>query len=170
MSDARPIAAAGGVRWWIDDCNNHRHGEAAARILSTASRLIEGSTRFVSPHAYVAWLQWRPVGVDHVGGMNRKPPHPTAVFGACLALFATLPAIYFAWLTKAASCEPDCKDGLVTAQFIVAFVGLVPMGVLFYATVTGRRRLAVGAFVAALLVYGFWGLVNDAATHGWGNL
>jgi hypothetical protein len=102
--------------------------------------------------------------------MTRKPLHPAASFGALVALLATLPAVFVAWLTRANGCEPICPNGLVTTQLIVAVAGVVPAAVLVYACGTGRRRLALVALAVGIIVYAGWGLLNDASLHGWGNL
>jgi hypothetical protein len=102
--------------------------------------------------------------------MPRRPLHPIIILGSLLALLATLPAVFIAWLTKTASCEPQCHSGLSKVQFIIAVVGVLPVATLLYASLTARRRLVAVSLVLGIFVYALWGLLNDAAVHGWGNL
>ncbi len=96
--------------------------------------------------------------------------HPIVILAAACALVATLPAIFLAWLTKVNICGPNCHDGLINVQFIAALIGVVPAGVFLFAATTGRRRLAVLALVIGVFAYASWGLLNDAAVHGWNDL
>jgi hypothetical protein len=95
---------------------------------------------------------------------------PVVIAGAILAVLATGPAIFAAWLTRVNICGGACHNSLFDVQLVLAVVGLLPAGTLIYATWTGRRRLAVLSLVTGLVVYALWGLLNDAAVHGWANL
>lgn len=86
-----------------------------------------------------------------------------------LALGAAI-AVLVALATGPLICETACRSDLVTAQLVVAVVGLVPVASFFYAAAKGRYQLAVLSFLAALLLYVAWGLLNDAAVHGWSDL
>ncbi len=58
----------------------------------------------------------------------------------------------------------------MNAQLVLAFIGAVPVALLLYAAIRGRRRLALSALIAAAIIYLGWGVLNDAAVHGWQHL
>lgn len=89
---------------------------------------------------------------------------------ALVLLAAVASAIFIATLTREASCQPGCDQPLATWQLRVAVLGAVPVGTLVYASATKRRRLAVASLVICVVIYALWGLLNDAAVHGWGHL
>lgn len=95
---------------------------------------------------------------------------PIGIVDALFALCAALVAIFIAWLTKVNICGENCHDALYEVQLAIAVGGLVPAIALVFATSTGRRQLAVIALVAGVITYGTWGVLNDAAVHGWNNL
>lgn len=82
--------------------------------------------------------------------------------------------VWIAVLTKSLICHGDtgttCRDGLMSAQLLMAFAGLIPAGALLWASLRGKNRTALFCFIAVALAYLVWGLLNDAAVHGWGNL
>ena len=84
-----------------------------------------------------------------------------SLFGALGAIVA----IWAAYLTKYASCEPECPGGLYDVQLVVAFVGGIPVGFMVWAAFTNRLRLALVLLVVSLATYAAWGLLNDAAVH-----
>ena len=102
--------------------------------------------------------------------MRTRPLHPAAVLGALTACFAALFAVFIAAIAKSLIYETVCRNGLMTAQLIVAIAGLVPVGALFVAAVRGHRGLAFLTFILSVITYIAWGVLNDAAVHGWGNL
>jgi hypothetical protein len=103
---------------------------------------------------------------DYLVDMQRRPLNSIVVFGAHVAFGGALVAAFFAYVTKKASCEPDCRGGVLTVQLVLAVAGLLPAGSLVYAAVSGRRRLAAIALVTGVLVYGSWALLNNVAVHG----
>jgi hypothetical protein len=58
----------------------------------------------------------------------------------------------------------------MTAQRVVSVIGLVPVCILLYAAIQGRRKLALLSLLLAALMYLSWGVLNDAAVHGRHNL
>ena len=92
--------------------------------------------------------------------------HPAVITAAVTASLAALVAIWIALITRVSTCEPDCHGGRIDVQLVVSLVGLVPVGALLFATVTGRRRLAVFALLAGVITYGVWGVLNNLAVHG----
>jgi hypothetical protein len=91
--------------------------------------------------------------------------------GAVCAFLLALFAVWFGDLTKQLICYGDagtsCRMGLMNAQLVAAVAGLLPAGGLVWAVWTKRRRLAVAIFVVGVAVYAGWGVLNDAAVHGW---
>jgi hypothetical protein len=91
--------------------------------------------------------------------------------GAVSAFFLALVAVWFADLTKQLICYGDagtsCRMGLMNAQLVAAAAGLLPAGGLVWAVWIERRCLAVAMLVVGVAVYGGWGVLNDAAVHGW---
>jgi hypothetical protein len=91
---------------------------------------------------------------------------------AAIVLFAASgSAVRLAWVTRALE---DDESGLPhptigTAQLALALLGLVPVALLVLRWhVTGAHRrvwLAV-----AIATYLCWGILNDAAVHGWHHL
>jgi hypothetical protein len=93
-----------------------------------------------------------------------------ALLGALLALLLAGLAALIGLVTEANICETSCTTrGLVTAQLVLALLGLVPAVILLLAVALHYRRVAVTALIVGVLIYGAWGLLNDAAVHGWSN-
>ena len=89
-----------------------------------------------------------------------------AVFGACFAAF-------IAYATNAIGSTDEAgshQTPLLIAQLIVAVVGLLPAGLFARAIVRRKDSQAIVWLVIGLLVYLAWGVLNDAAVHGWGHL
>ena len=94
---------------------------------------------------------------------------------AVIVLFAAaLSTVPVAFAIDWVACEnqgtPACeRKDLAQAQFYVAIAGVVPALLLVVDTWRGRRR-AVAWFAFGLAVYVAWGLLADAAVHGWDDL
>lgn len=109
--------------------------------------------------------------------MEKRPSSPLLTAGAVAALIAALFAVWIADITKGLICEGDmqtaasaCRNTLMTTQLVVALAGLAPVSLLLYAVLRGHRKLALLYFVVAVLIYLAWGVLNDAAVHGWHDL
>lgn len=94
----------------------------------------------------------------------------TALVAVALAVVVVPVAGVTEWLacdvTNSEACE---RQGLATAQLIVAFVGVLPAGAVLTQSWRGRRGLFAWLSVEAL-VYLAWALLADAAVHGWDDL
>jgi hypothetical protein len=106
-------------------------------------------------------------GPTRVFAMEKPSPSPLVLFGAIAALFGACLAAWVAAISKNLVCESTCRDGLMTTQLIVAVLGLFPVGALLYAALRNRSRLALLSFGAGVVTYLAWGILNDAAVHGW---
>ena len=62
------------------------------------------------------------------------------------------------------------QTSLLVTQLIIAVVGLLPAGLFARALVRRKDLQAVVWLVIGTLVYLGWGLLNDAAVHGWEHL
>jgi hypothetical protein len=99
-----------------------------------------------------------------------------ACAAAAAALAAPCTVLAVAWTTSFTACldsattEACGRKDLATIAFIVACTGFVPVLTLAWALWAGRIRLAGLAFASAIVIYGLWALLNDAATHGWNDL
>lgn len=102
--------------------------------------------------------------------MEEPRRSPFVILGAITAAIGACIAIWLAAASKILLCEAKCRHGLMTAQLIVAVLGLAPISCLLYAAMRGRRTLAVLAFASAAAVYLLWGILSDAAVHGWHDL
>jgi hypothetical protein len=92
--------------------------------------------------------------------------HPVAVAGAIVALVATIPALWWAWINKVDTCDSnDCGNVLFEIQFLVALFGLGPAVTLVYAVSTGRRRLAAYALTLGIVTYALWAILNNDAVQ-----
>jgi hypothetical protein len=86
------------------------------------------------------------------------------------ACFAVLPAGAWKWLAcENEGTEACTRKPLADAQFIVACSGIVPALLLVYDTARRRRRALVWLAIGAA-TYLAWGLLLDAAIHGWDDL
>jgi hypothetical protein len=87
------------------------------------------------------------------------------------AVFAVLVAGVTSWLACENEGTPACaRQDLVSAQFTLAIVGLIPSFVLVLAALLGMRRLAIAAVVVGVPLYVVWAILLDAAVHGWDDL
>jgi len=73
------------------------------------------------------------------------------------------------------ACEVDSSEAcgrmdLATLQFVVAGIGLVPSLLLGTALVARWRRVGVATLVLVAATYTLWGMLADAAVHGWDDL
>ena len=97
-----------------------------------------------------------------------------AIVAAVLGLIGAAAAVLLALLTKSLICHGDsdtsCRTGLMNLQLLVALAGLIPLVAMFRASIQRKTRLALGLFLTAVLIYGAWAVLNDAAVHGWDNL
>jgi hypothetical protein len=59
---------------------------------------------------------------------------------------------------------------LLITQLIIAVIGLFPAGLFARALVRRLDPQAVMSLVIGLVIYLGWGVLNDAAVHGWANL
>jgi hypothetical protein len=85
--------------------------------------------------------------------------------------FAVLVGGATSWLACENEGTPACaRQGLASAQFALAIVGLVPAFVLLLATLLGKRRIGIAVAVLGVAVYSAWALLLDAAVHGWDDL
>lgn len=89
-----------------------------------------------------------------------------AVFAACFA--AIIACATNAILSTEESYAHETT--LLIAQLIVAAVGLLPAGLFARALIRRNDSEAVVWLVVGVLVYLGWGVLNDAAVHGWANL
>jgi hypothetical protein len=86
------------------------------------------------------------------------------------AALAVLPALAIDWLACENQGTPACeRKELARAQLYVALAGLVPALLLAVDTWRGSRRAFVW-LALGLVVYAVWGLLADAAVHGWDDL
>ena len=90
---------------------------------------------------------------------------------ACATGLAVLIALATSWAicdeVPASACETRSP---LTAQLVVAVAGLVPVGLLIRAIWRLRGAQVAVWFIVAAVTYLLWGVLNDAAVHGWGNL
>lgn len=102
--------------------------------------------------------------------MEKSSPSPLLIFGAIAAAFGACLAVWVAAISKRLICESSCRTSLMDAQLLVALIGIIPIGLLLFAAIRGRRRLALSSLIAAVIIYLGWGVLNDAAVHGWQHL
>jgi hypothetical protein len=100
---------------------------------------------------------------------------PGRVLLALVPLAAAIATVPVAWAIDWVACDEStseacARQGLAHAQRVVASVGIVPALAFTVAFLTGRRRLAWAMLAAAVAVYVTWGLLADAAVHGWDDL
>jgi hypothetical protein len=102
------------------------------------------------------------------GPPGRTPDvSPWAIGGASVAVAGALFAIFVAYVTTYTTCDfYGChRPVLYDVQLAVACIGLIPVGVLFWATSTRRKRAALIALVLAVVCYAAWGVLIDRAVH-----
>ena len=89
------------------------------------------------------------------------------VVPAAFAAVVAYVTLEFAVCGDAADCE---RESLGQWQVVVSLVGLVPLGAAIWVLRLGRRRQGLLLLGVAVLTYAVWGVLNDAAVHGWDNL
>lgn len=101
-----------------------------------------------------------------------SPAHPIVIGGAVLVGLGACAAVLIAVLTEGLICgeSGECRSGLMTAQLLIALLGLLPAGGLFWASLRGRYLIALVCFISVVILYLTWGVLNDAAVHGWDDL
>jgi cytochrome bd-type quinol oxidase subunit 2 len=108
--------------------------------------------------------------------MTQRPPLVVRGVAVLLTLAAALGTVV-AWVTYRVFCFED--DGGIPClgrraelvwQLVTAILGLCAAVTMLVLILRSRRRLALWAFVLALLLYAlsFW--LSDAAVHGWDDL
>lgn len=93
--------------------------------------------------------------------------------GAVGAVLAACVAAFIAYATNGVLSTEESgshETPLLIAQAIVGLVGLLPVGLFARALVRRRDFQAVVWLCIGVVVYLVWGLLNDAAVHGWANL
>jgi hypothetical protein len=109
---------------------------------------------------------------DEKGARRPAPPMSGgwvwAIFGAFVVTIGGLVAIAFAFSSTDVACDyGGCETpSLYYVQIVVACLGLIPVGVLVWATLTRRREAATAALLIAIACYAIWGVLNDRAVHG----
>lgn len=91
---------------------------------------------------------------------------------ACAVVIAAVVVVVVGYLTWGALSNGYSDSGthpqsLQTIQFIVAAVSLLPAGGAAATLVPWRPRLFAGWLTVAVLTFAAWGVLNDAAVHGW---
>ncbi|MFL5781843.1 MAG: hypothetical protein ACJ760_11065 [Thermoleophilaceae bacterium] len=76
-------------------------------------------------------------------------------------------AVLFAYVTQQGACDyGGCQTpAMYDIQFAVACAGLIPVGVLVWATAGGQPSRALAALLIAVIWYAVWGVLNDRAVH-----
>jgi hypothetical protein len=97
-----------------------------------------------------------------------------AIVATCVLAGAALFAVLAAFVTRQLICFGDagtsCRLALMGVQLAVAVGGLVPAAMMVRAAVRGQRRAMLAWLATAAVIYLGWGVLNDAAVHGWNNL
>ena len=105
-----------------------------------------------------------------------KPPHemgPVRMMIATIAVVAAGVTAVLAWATNAIGSGNELgshETPLLVAQLVVAVIGLIAAGLFARALSLRADRLAAAWLIAGLLLFLVWGVLNDAAVHGWANL
>ncbi len=97
---------------------------------------------------------------------RRSRPWLTATAVALLA--AACFGAFGAWISYVTLCESGCQPPPrhLTAQLVIAVVGLIATAAMTVCVAQGRRRAAGALLLAALGLYAAWGVLLDQATHG----
>lgn len=90
-----------------------------------------------------------------------------AAFAAVSGAFIAAGVGYFTWGELGYNGVRSHPTPLLVAQLVVALGGLVPAGLFAYSLIEAHKRRAVVFGVALLVTYLAWGVLNDAAVHGW---
>jgi hypothetical protein len=111
--------------------------------------------------------------IEESGGSPRGHLSPVAAaYGTGVALLAAGFAVFIALVADVVlSTEEVGSHGtpLLTAQLAVALIGLIPTGLFAWALRRNDPK-AVVWFVIGIVTYLGWGVLNDAAVHGWDHL
>jgi hypothetical protein len=111
--------------------------------------------------------------------MEGSTKHPasggTARLAAVLLLVGGLIVVYVGLITWGVACdvpgtEACQRQGLARTQFLVSLVVLLSAGITSICLWRGRFGAGAVALVLGLVSFAGWGLLNDAAIHGWDNL
>jgi uncharacterized membrane protein YhaH (DUF805 family) len=102
--------------------------------------------------------------------MQKHESSALAILGAAFVVLGSLFATWLAIATKGLLCEGECRSGLLALQTVAAVAGLLPACLTFVAALRDRRRQALFWFLITVVVYLLWGVLNDAAVHGWSDL
>ena len=93
--------------------------------------------------------------------------------GGVAAVAAALFAAFIAYITNGVLSTGDAGSHgtpLLTGQLVVAIAGLVPAALFARALYLRDDRQAVNWLCVAIGFYLAWGVLNDAAVHGWSGL
>lgn len=87
------------------------------------------------------------------------------------AVLAFLVGAVTNWLAcENGGTEACARQGLASAQFKLAIVGLVPASLLVLAATLGKRNLAIASLAVGIPLYLTWAILLDAAVHGWDDM
>jgi hypothetical protein len=104
---------------------------------------------------------------------ERSPASPMRVAVGIAVCCAALFAAFIAYVTNGLLSTGEVgshETPLLIWQLIVALVGLLPAGWFVWALYRRSDRQALLWLVTGMVVYLAWGVLNDAAVHGWSNL
>jgi hypothetical protein len=106
-------------------------------------------------------------------GSPRDLPVGLVVLGA-LAIPASLVALLVAYLVDGYACDTEgsaacARQSLASLQFWVAIAGVGLVTGFFICAVRRKVTLAWLLLGCSVLFYVGWGILNDAAVHGWGS-
>ena len=96
-----------------------------------------------------------------------------------VAFVAAAFGTFIALVTYAVLCNGEsggstsCPNGHATetmnAQLMIGLLGLLPPAVMGYFAHRHRRGPALIALILGVVLWVAWGVLNDAAVHGWGS-
>jgi hypothetical protein len=94
---------------------------------------------------------------------------------ALLLLGAAGAAFFVAGLIEWLACEVESSEacerhGLAQLQLAVAAAAVAPSLAVAVSLVARKRRTGFLALVIAVVLYGTWAILADAAVHGWDDL
>ena len=106
---------------------------------------------------------------------TKQWPRVVLVLLAPLLLGAAGAAFFVAGLIEWLACDVEgseaCeRQGLAQLQLAVAAAAVAPSLAVAVALVARKRRTGILALVIAIVLYGTWALLADAAVHGWDDL
>lgn len=102
-------------------------------------------------------------------GAGMSPDGTILRAASVILALAALGGAFVAWVTygiETASAR-NPPTGPLTWQLIVAMIGLAPAGFMVYFSFTGASRKVMASLVIGLAIWAAWGVLNDAAVHGW---